>query len=76
MGEEQELQRSVEEIIAYIGSLEGEAGPELQELRAELLLLDGEKDILGVILNEKLDEILKETMQVDGTECKALYIQY
>jgi len=55
-------EQSVNAIMEYVSSLE--ACPHIQELKAVMDELESGRETLGVILNEKLDEILKETMQV------------
>merc|ERR550525_868773 len=58
------MDQSVNEIVEYVSSLEASDTPHIQGLKAAMEELETGRETLGVILNEKLDEILKETMQV------------
>ena len=58
------MEQSVNEIVDYVSSLETADTPHIQELKAAMVELESEREILGVILNENLDEILKESMQI------------
>ena len=58
------MEQSVNEIVDYVSSLETADTPHIQELKAAMKELESEREILGVILNENLDEILKESMQI------------
>jgi len=51
-------------IVEYVASVEACNTQDIQELKKVMDELESGREILGMILNEKLDEILKETMQM------------